>query len=110
MKNGVSQTASVRSRVESAIAYLVQETTGPLSVAKVCSVAGVNRGNLYVCHPDLVHAILAKRARSPLRSPERVASATKAELRQQLRQLSLENKALLYLLLEKRLSLDNHST
>jgi hypothetical protein len=105
VKSSIAKTTSVRDRVQSAITYLSQEAPcRPLRVARVCSVAGVNRGNLYARHPDLVQLILARQPRTPVGSSVPATSPTKAELQERVRQLSLENKALLYLLLEKRLS------
>ena len=104
--NVVSLKSTVSERVRIAVDYLRREfPNAPLTVARVCKVARVNRGNLYVCHPQLVQEILGRgivEGRSPLRFE---AQRTDQARRDDMERLARENKALLLVVLEQNLKI-----
>ncbi|MFX1735745.1 hypothetical protein PXJ20_03875 [Paraburkholderia sp. A1RI_3L] len=97
---------SVIERLRTAIDFLVREYPGTqISVSRVCQVAKVNRGNVYVSHPEIIQEILAHRKSARCQNSGSPKRELQRELSKRVSTLNLEKKALLYALLEQKLKI-----
>jgi hypothetical protein len=90
---------SVEEKIRTALHMMRSEgLESKITVAKLCRLAGVNRSNLYVSHPDIVREI---RLLTP--KPER---PERSDLPARVQTEKTVSKALLYLCLELQAELD----
>lgn len=96
---------SVVERVEVAVLHLQsRNSSGSVTVAEVCRVAGVSRSSLYEHHLDLIGRIRSSRPRN---ASLRHYQPKDTDSRVELERLKIRNKALLYICTELQIALSS---
>lgn len=106
MKTRKKSTLSVAERVDSAIGYLMSGSSPtPVTVSKVCELAGVNRSNLYAHYPEMTEKIRSLRAKQVIgrARPQR----SEQVLLDEIKSLKKKLKVMTYACIELQLALKN---
>lgn len=97
---------AVRDRLMAAIALHKDESPGlPITVSKICRMAGVNRANVYANHSDILLELQRAQIGRPVRRNKNKASNKTFKV--ELESLRRQNKALIYLCMELQSSVND---